>query len=122
MKRVIVAVLFLAVLAAGGIAYQSLVLKAAETPARSAAVAPAVPVVAGTVQRKSMPVRVDAIGTVMPIATVVVKSRVDGEIADVRISDGQTVKAGDVLFLLDTRAMQAQIKQAEAQLVRDKAQ
>jgi membrane fusion protein, multidrug efflux system len=122
MKRVNIAVAFLAVAAAGGIAYQTFMLKAAEPPRATTAAAPAVPVVIAPAARKPMPVRIDAIGTVQPIATVAVKSRVDGEIAEVKISDGQAVKAGDVLFVLDTRAAEAQLKQAEATLAKDRAQ
>jgi multidrug efflux system membrane fusion protein len=122
MKRVIMAVALLALLAAGGIAYQTFVLRAAE-PARTAQnAAPAVPVLIAPATRKAMPVRLDAIGTVQPIATVAVKSRVDGQIAEVKISDGQAVKTGDVLFILDTRAAGAQLMQAEAALAKDRAQ
>jgi multidrug efflux system membrane fusion protein len=121
MKRVTIAVAFLAVLAAGGIAYQTFILKAAEPPRAQNAPA-AVPVLIAPVTRKPMPVRLDAIGTVQPIATVAVKSRVDGQIAEVKISDGQAVKTGDVLFILDTRAAEAQLKLAEASLAKDKAQ
>ena len=122
MKRVTIAVAFLAVAAAGGIAYQTLVLKAAEPPRAATPAAPAVPVVIAPATRKPMPVRIEAIGTVQPIAAVAVKSRVDGEIAEVKISDGQAVKAGDVLFVLDTRAAEAQLKQTEATLAKDRAQ
>ena len=121
MKRVTIAVTFIAVAVAGGIGYQTFVLKAAEPP-RPANAAPAVPVLIAPAARKPMPVRLDAIGTVQPIATVAVKSRVDGEIAEVKISDGQAVKTGDVLFVLDTRAAQAQLKLAEASLAKDRAQ
>jgi membrane fusion protein, multidrug efflux system len=121
MKRVTIAVAFLAVLAAAGFAYQNFVLKAAEPP-RSQNAPPAVPVLIAPVDRKPMPVRLDAIGTVQPIATVAVKSRVDGQIAEVKISDGQAVKTGDVLFILDTRAAEAQLAQAQATLAKDRAQ
>jgi membrane fusion protein, multidrug efflux system len=121
MKRVTIAVAFLAVLAAAGIAYQAFVLKAAEPP-RAQNGPPAVPVLIAPVSRKPMPVRLDAIGTVQPIATVAVKSRVDGQIAEVKISDGQAVKTGDVLFILDTRAAEAQLAQAQATLAKDRAQ
>jgi membrane fusion protein, multidrug efflux system len=122
MKRATIAAVFLAILVAGGIAYQTFVLRAAEPPKSAPGGAPAVPVVIAPAVRKAMPVRVDAIGTVQPIATVAVKSRVDGQIAEVRIVDGQNVKTGDVLFVLDTRAAEAQLKQAEATLVKDRAQ
>jgi multidrug efflux system membrane fusion protein len=81
-----------------------------------------VPVVATQVVRKAVPVKLEAIGTVQPVATVVVKSRIDGQIAKVPIRDGQEVKAGDTLFVLDSRAAEAQARQAEAQLARDRAQ
>jgi len=121
MKRVTIAVAFVAIAAAGGIAYQTFVLKAAEPP-KAPSAAPAVPVVIAPATRKPMPVRIEAIGTVQPIATVAVKSRVDGQIAEVKISDGQAVRTGDVLFVLDTRAAEAQLKLAEASLTKDKAQ
>jgi len=81
-----------------------------------------VPVRIAPAERRSVPVRLDAIGTVQVFASVSVKSRIDGQIADVKVKDGQYVKAGDPLFLLDARAAQAQVHQMEAQLQRDKAQ
>jgi multidrug efflux system membrane fusion protein len=65
---------------------------------------------------------VSAIGTVQSIATVIIKSRVDGQIADVHFEEGQDVKEGDLLFTLDNRSFQAQLAQAEAILQRDRAQ
>ena len=79
------------------------------------------PVVVASVVRKPMPVLINAIGTVQPIATVVVKSRIDGQIVKVNVQDGQEVKAGDVLIQLDSRAAEAQVRQADAQLARDRA-
>src|SRR4249920_3201823 len=73
-------------------------------------------------QRKPVPVEVDAIGTVSPIATVALKSRVETTILDVHFEDGARVKEGDVLFTLDSRQIDAQIAQAEGTLVRDRAQ
>jgi multidrug efflux system membrane fusion protein len=120
MKRVLIAVIFLALLAGGGIAYENFHLAA--QPKQVARPAQAVPVIAVAAARKPVAVRLDAIGTVQPIATVVVKSRIDGQIVKVPIRDGQEVKAGDTLFVLDSRAVEAQIRQAEAQLARDRAQ
>jgi multidrug efflux system membrane fusion protein len=120
MKRALIAAAFLALLGAGGIAYQTFVLKAAEAPAPPRA-QPAVPVVVAPTERKAIPIRLDAIGTVQPIAAVAVKSRVDGQVADVKVADGQAVQTGDVLFVLDTRAIDAQLKQLQANLVRDRA-
>jgi len=121
MKRIVIAALVVGVLVAGGIAYQSLVLKAAE-PQQGARPQPAVPVVIAAVEKKPMPVRVDAIGTVQPIASVAVRARIDAQIAEVKVADGQEVKAGDVLIVLDTRAAAALLHQAEANMARDRAQ
>jgi membrane fusion protein, multidrug efflux system len=120
MKRVLIAVIFLAVLGGAGIAYENFHLAA--QPKQAPRVPQAVPVVVTSVVRKPVPVRLDAIGTVQPVATVVVKSRIDGQIVKVPIRDGQEVKAGDTLFVLDSRAAEAQARQAEAQLARDRAQ
>src|SRR2546423_12518565 len=81
MKRVTIAVAFVAVAAAGGIAYQTFVLRAAEPP-KAPSAAPAVPGVGASATRKPMPVRIEGIGTRQPIATGAVKSRDDGPIAE----------------------------------------
>jgi len=121
MKRAIIAAVFLAIGVACFVAYQTFVLKAAEAPAQQQRAQPAVPVVVAPVARKSIPVRLDAIGNVQAIATVAVKSRVDGQVAEVKVADGQEVKSGDVLFVLDTRAVEAQLKQLQANLAHDRA-
>jgi membrane fusion protein, multidrug efflux system len=120
MKRVLIVIVFLAVLGGAGVAYENFHLAA--QPKQAPRTPQAVPVVATGVARKAVPVRLEAIGTVQPVATVVVKSRIDGQIAKVPIRDGQEVKAGDTLFLLDSRAAEAQTRQAEAQLARDRTQ
>lgn len=121
MKRILVAIAFLAVLGGAGLAYENFHLAAQPKDAALTSL-PAVPVVAAAVVRKPIPVMINAIGTVQPMATVVVKSRIDGQIAKVNVRDGQEVKAGDVLFVLDSRAAEAQVRQADAQLARDRAQ
>lgn len=68
-----------------------------------------------------MPVRLDAIGTVQTIASVTVRSRVDSQIMEVPFEDGAMVEEGQVLFRLDSRQIEQQIKQAEANLARDAA-
>jgi membrane fusion protein, multidrug efflux system len=127
MKRLLLGTLLLLVLA-GGYAFRDSVLsftgliggKAAEPKGGRPAVAQAV--VAGIAEDLPTPVQVSAIGTVQSIATVIIKSRVDGQIADVHFEEGQDVKEGDLLFTLDNRAFQAQLAQAEAVLQRDRAQ
>jgi multidrug efflux system membrane fusion protein len=80
-----------------------------------------VPVDIAIAQKKKVPVRVDLLGTVTPMASVAIKARVDSEITAVHFTDGAMVRQGDLLFTLDGRAIQAQIKQVEGQLARDRA-
>src|SRR3954466_2822790 len=73
-------------------------------------------------ERKSVPVDVDSIGTVTPISSVALKSRVETTIVSVHFEDGARVNEGDLLFTLDARQIDAQIEQAEGTLIRDRAQ
>jgi membrane fusion protein, multidrug efflux system len=81
-----------------------------------------VPVDVAVAVKKRVPVRVNLLGTVTPIANVAVKPRVDTEIVGVHFQDGAMVRQGDILFTLDARALEAQLHQAEGNLARDKAQ
>ena len=81
-----------------------------------------VPVDVAVAQKKNVPVRVDLLGTVTPIASVAVKTRVDSEITAVHFKDGETVQQGAPLFTLDGRTIEAQIKQVEGLLAGAKAQ
>ncbi len=83
---------------------------------------PSVPVDVALAVRKKVPVLIESLGTVTPMASVAVKSRVDSEISAVHFQDGAMVRQGDLLFTLDTRAIEAQIRQAEGALSRDRAQ
>lgn len=83
---------------------------------------PPVPVLVGKAERKDMPVRLDALGTVQTIASVTLRARVESQIMEVNFQDGAIVKQGDILFRLDARQIEAQIRQAEANLARDRAQ
>ncbi|HEX3710452.1 MAG TPA: efflux RND transporter periplasmic adaptor subunit [Pseudolabrys sp.] len=76
----------------------------------------------GKAERKQVPVRVDALGNVTPIASVAIKARVDTTIEGVHFQDGAEVKKGDLLFTLDGRAIEAQIAQTEGTVARDRAQ
>jgi multidrug efflux system membrane fusion protein len=122
MKRLVFAVL-LAGLLACGYCFRGYFFEAT-TEARPVARPPAAaqPVAADVAAEMAAPIQVTAIGNVQPIATVIVKSRVDGQIASVRFEEGQEVNEGDPLFTLDNRAFQAQLAQAEAALARDRAQ
>jgi RND family efflux transporter MFP subunit len=82
----------------------------------------AVAVEVAVAEKKQVPVRLEALGTVTPIHGVAIKSRVDSEIVGVHFRDGAMEKQGDVLFTLDSRAIEAQIKQVQAQHDGAKAQ
>ena len=84
--------------------------------------APGIPVVTAKVERKDVPIRVEAVGNVEAIASVALKSRVDGQIVKVAIRDGADVTRGQVLFEIDPRPAAAQLKQAQARLAGDLAQ
>lgn len=73
-------------------------------------------------EQRPVPINVDAIGTVTPISSVALKSRVETTIVAVHFEDGAKVKEGDLLFTLDSRQIDAQIQQAQGTLTRDQAQ
>jgi RND family efflux transporter MFP subunit len=81
----------------------------------------AVPVEVVTAVKKVVPVRIEALGSVTPIASVAVKSRVDSEITAVHFRDGALVREGDPLFTLDSRTIEAQVRQVEGLLAGAKA-
>jgi multidrug efflux system membrane fusion protein len=72
--------------------------------------------------KKRVPVSVDLLGSVTPIASVSIKPRIDTEIRAVHFQDGAMVRQGDILFTLDSSALEAQLRQAEGNLAKDKAQ
>jgi multidrug efflux system membrane fusion protein len=83
---------------------------------------PLVPVTAGTVIQKTVPVQIRAIGNVEAYSTVSVKSQIGGELIRVHFKEGQDVKKGALLFTIDPRPYEAALKQAEANLAKDTAQ
>lgn len=82
----------------------------------------AVPVVAVAAASGDIGVQLEGLGTVTPVATVTVRSRVDGQLMKILFREGQVVKAGDLLAEIDPRPFQVQLAQAEAQHARDQAQ
>lgn len=87
-----------------------------------AAQRPVVPVTVSNSVQKTIPVQLRAIGKVQAYSTVVIKSQVAGQIVSVHFREGQEVKEGDLLFTIDPRPFEANVKKAEAQLAKDKAQ
>ena len=80
--------------------------------ARSQAAARVVPVEVATAERKAVPVRLESLGSVTPIASVAIKARVDTAITAVHFRDGAAVKKGDLLFTLDGRQIEADMKRS----------
>ena len=80
------------------------------------------PVVTAPVRVQPMPVLAAAVGTVEPIESVAVRPQVGGVVTEVAFAEGQDVRAGQVLYRLDARPLQAALDAARAQLARDQAQ
>lgn len=82
----------------------------------------AVPVLVATAIQKAVPIQIRAVGNVEPYTTVSVKSQVTGVLQQAHFKEGQDVKKGQLLFTIDSRPLEAALKQAEANLARDVAQ
>lgn len=90
---------------------------------RRAPTGPAAPVVrVATVRAGDLPVQLDALGTAQAYNSVVVSSRVDGQLIRINFREGQDVKEGDLLAQIDPRAFQALLDQAIAKRAQDQAQ
>jgi multidrug efflux system membrane fusion protein len=81
----------------------------------------AIPVVVAEAMTADFPVYLNGLGTVTPLATVTVRSRVDGQLLSIDFREGQLVKEGQVLAQIDPRPFQVQLTQAEGQLAKDQA-
>jgi membrane fusion protein, multidrug efflux system len=81
----------------------------------------AVPVGVALVAKSDMPVILSQLGTVTPLATVTVKTQINGYLTEVAFQEGQMVKKGDFLAQIDPRPYQVALEQAEAQLAKDQA-
>ncbi|HXW60997.1 MAG TPA: efflux RND transporter periplasmic adaptor subunit [Candidatus Acidoferrales bacterium] len=80
-----------------------------------------IPVLAAAASRGEMGIYVEALGTVTPVYTVTVTSRVQGQIMEVYYREGQMVRKGDPLLEIDPRPYEAAVTQAEGQLAHDTA-
>ena len=111
---------------AGPLAWLALLLSVSLlTPAcsseKKAPPRPPVPVLVGTVTEKTVPVELKVIGNVEAYSTVSIKSRLAGQLVQVNFKEGQDVKQGELLFVIDPRPYEAALRQVEANLARDKA-
>ena len=93
----------------------------ATAPAPAASGAPGIPIVSATARHQDVPILRRSVGWAEPISTVTVRARVDGEVIEQDIQEGQAVARGDLLFRIDDREIQAALAKDEAMLARDQA-
>jgi multidrug efflux system membrane fusion protein len=96
--------------------------RAAPPPSGARTAGPAVPVTMAPAAVRDVDIAVRAIGTVTPVATVTITSRVAGVLEEVHYREGQMVRKGDLLAVIDPRPYAAALAQARGQLARDQAQ
>jgi membrane fusion protein, multidrug efflux system len=122
-SRTFVWILVIAAVAAAGYyglnRYQSGQKAVAAASAQKAR--PAVQVSTAPVQKADFPVYLTGLGTVQGFNTVLVRTRVDGQIDKVAFKEGQMVNAGDLLVEIDPRPFQATLDQAKAKKAQDEA-
>lgn len=80
-----------------------------------------IPVTVASVQKQDLPIYLSGLGSISAYFTVGVKSRVDGQLVEVKFKEGEFVKKGDLLAVIDPRPYQVQLEQAQAQLFKDQA-
>jgi multidrug efflux system membrane fusion protein len=98
------------------------VLTACEGTKAASGPPPPVPVLAATVEQKDVPLQVHAIGAVEAYSTVSVKTQITGELTGVFFKEGEDVQRGQLIFTLDKRPLEADVRRAEGALARDDAQ
>ena len=81
----------------------------------------AVPVVTAKVVQRDVPVEISAIGNVEAYTSISVRSQVTGQLQQVLFREGDTVRKGERLFVIDARPFEAAVQQAQANLLRDRA-
>jgi multidrug efflux system membrane fusion protein len=93
----------------------------AENAQKSAARRPAIPVTMAPVEKADFPVYLTGLGTVQGFNTVLVRTRIDGQIDKIAFQEGQQVNQGDLLVEIDPRPFQATLDQAKAKKAQDEA-
>ncbi|HZF36779.1 MAG TPA: efflux RND transporter periplasmic adaptor subunit [Candidatus Angelobacter sp.] len=118
--RALGAIVMLVAAGAAGLAWH--MMRDPTAAAAMTASDPAVPVVADAVLSQDVPIYLTGIGAVQAFNTVTIRTRIDGQLDKVAFTEGQDVKAGDLLAQIDPRPLQAQLEQAAAQKASHEAQ
>lgn len=82
---------------------------------------PPAPVRLAAARRLDVPILLEGVGNVQARSTIAIKARIDGQLMEAAVQEGQMVKKGDLLFRLDSRPLEAFLKVAEANVARDRA-
>ena len=114
-RVIVICVVFIVAIALIAHFYES------DKPAKANAVPPAMPVVVATARTGNMPIYLTGLGSVTALNTVTVRSRVDGELFNVTVREGQMVTAGQLIAEIDPRPFEVQLIQAQGQKERDEA-
>lgn len=112
------------IVAGGSLAYLSIAggMLAPRAPSGPKQTAPAIPVMVSTARRSDVPIFMTGLGTVQAFNSVLVKSRVDGQIVKIHFLEGKDVNAGDLLAEIDPAPFEAALAQANANKLKDEAQ
>ena len=116
-RTIVLIILAIAIAGAGALAATH-----RKAPPPAPAAPPPVPVVAGKVTSQDVPIYLRGIGTVIAYNTDIVRSQIQGQLTRIAFTEGQTVRAGDLLAQIDPRPYQAQLDQMTATRDRDQAQ
>jgi membrane fusion protein, multidrug efflux system len=114
-RLIVICVVFIVAIALVAHFYES------DEPAKANEVPPAMPVVVATARTGNMPIYLTGLGSVTALNTVTVRSRVDGELFNVAVLEGQMVTAGQLIAEIDPRPFEVQLIQAQGQKERDEA-
>lgn len=111
-----------AALCAAAVAVVAMRTSSAQHPAQSDPAPPAVPTEVAKAMRQDVPIYVTGVGTVAAYKSVLVRARVDGTLMSVPVTEGQDVKQGDLIAVIDPRPYRAALDQANAKKAQDESQ